>query len=404
MTCAAFADPVEAPADDIEDRLREICGHLNVLHGQLVELTAEAAESGSWQGWGVRSLAHWLCWQGGLSPQRAAETVRLAAAHSTHPQLIGALSDGAVSVDQATIAIKAPTHLDGHFAEFAQTMTVAQLRVAVRAARPAPPPPPPPPAGDGEPSESFRGWFDDDCRYRFRGELDPDHGRELDAALREARDALFHAGQADVTWADALVEMARRSMDTAPVERRDRFRVNWFVNPADPVPARWADGLAVPDWVVAMLSCDGTISPVFTDGALPVSVGRTQHTIPERTRRLVLYRDRTCRVPWCHQTRWLEVHHLVHRQHGGGHNTPDLIAICPADHRLHHQGLLGIAGNADDPNGLIFTDATGRIIDPAAHPTKPTGPPPGPSRPYLHPLGERLDTRWLIFPDPPSRC
>ena len=35
---------------DIEERLRAVCGHLNVLHPQLVELTAEALETGSWQG------------------------------------------------------------------------------------------------------------------------------------------------------------------------------------------------------------------------------------------------------------------------------------------------------------------------------------------------------------------
>ncbi len=116
------------------------------------------------------------------------------------------------------------------------------------------------------------GWFDDDGRYHLRGELDADHGRIVDAALAEARDALFQAGQTKVAWAEALVEMARRSLDgAASDERRERFRANWFINPTDPVPARWADGLAVPDWLRDLLGCDGTVAPVFTDGALPVS-------------------------------------------------------------------------------------------------------------------------------------
>jgi hypothetical protein len=58
-----------------------------------------------------------------------------------------------------------------------------------------------------------------------------------------------------------------------------------------------ADGLAVPSWLVDLLGCDGTVTPVFTDGAHPVSVGTTRRTIPDRTRRLVLFRDRKCRVP-----------------------------------------------------------------------------------------------------------
>ena len=95
---------------------------------------------------------------------------------------------------------------------------------------------------------------------------------------------------------------------------------------------------------------------MFTDGALPVSVGPNQQAVPERTRRLVLARDRECRVPWCSQTRWLQIHHLEHREHDGGDDTGNLVGICGADHRLHHLGQLGISGNADDPDGLVFTD------------------------------------------------
>jgi hypothetical protein len=39
-----------------------------------------------------------------------------------------------------------------------------------------------------------------------------------------ARDARFQAGQTRVSWADALVEMAERSLDATTPERRDRFR------------------------------------------------------------------------------------------------------------------------------------------------------------------------------------
>jgi hypothetical protein len=383
----------------IEERLRTVCGQLNVLNAQLVELAAEALTTGSWHGWGVKSLAHWLTWQAGISAGHARQVVRLAEARDTHPAVMSAFAAGALSVDQAAIATKAPAHLDEHFAEVATAATVAQLRVMVRAARPAAAAPAP---VDEEPAESLTAWFDDDGRYHLRAELDPDHGRIVDAALSEARDALFHAGQAHVGWADALVEMAHRSLDGAPLARRERFRVNWFLDPTEPIPARWTDGIAVPDWLRAMLSCDGTVSPVFTDGALPVSVGHTQYQVPDRTRRLILQRDKKCRVPWCNQTRWLQVHHIIHDQHGGPTDTCNLAALCPADHRLHHMGRLGISGNADEPDGLTFTDAHGRVIDPAAHPVRPTGPPPDPARLYEHPTGERLQRWSVMFPDPPD--
>ena len=387
------------PGVDIEERLRTVCGHLNVLNAQLVELAAEALVTGAWQGWGVRSLRHWLTWQAGISPGHAREVVGLAEARDTHPAIMSTFAAGAISMDQAATAIKAPAYLDERLAESATVATVPQLRTMVRAARATPPAPKQPEAA---PEETVTGWFDDDGYYHLRGVLDADHGRIVDSALSAARDALFRAGQSCVTWADALVEMAQRSLDgVASEERRERFRANWFIDPTDPIPAHWTDGLAVPDWLRDMLTCDGTVAPVFTDGAVPVSVGRTQHAVPERTRRLVLARDRKCRVPWCSQTRWLQIHHLQHREHGGSNDTNNLIAICGADHRLHHHGRLGISGNAEDPNGLVFTDAHGRVIDPAAHPTKPTGPPPGPAKPYEHPTGERLQRWAVMYPDPP---
>jgi len=400
VDAAATVEPVAVDAEvGIEERLRAVCGQLNVLNAQLVELAAEALETEAWAGWGVKSLSHWLTWQAGISSGRAQEVVRLAEARTTHPAVMSTFAAGALSVDQAAIATKAPAYLDEEFAELAVVATVAQLRVLVRAARPAPPTPTPP---DDQPAESLCGWFDDDGRYHLSGELDADRGRIVDAALTEARDALFQAGQTGVTWVDALVELAQRSLDGATGERRERFRVNWFIDPTDPIPARWSDGLAVPHWLRDLLTCDGTVSPVYTDNAAPISVGRTQYAVPDRTRRIVLHRDRKCRVPWCTQTRWLQVHHVIHDEHGGPTDTANLIGICPADHRLHHQGLLGITGNADHPDGLTFTDAHGRPIDPAAHPTKPTGPPPAPAQPYQHPLGERMEHWCITFPDQPA--
>jgi hypothetical protein len=262
MSGVAVAEPVTEPVASVEDRLRDVCGQLNLLHAELVALTAEALETTCWQGHGVKSLTHWLTWQAGLSPTRAAETVRLAEARTTHPQVMEAFAEGALSVDQTAIATTAPAHLDTQFADLAQVATVAQLRVAVRAARPAAPTPP----VNDKRAESFTAGFDEDGGYRLRGDLDADHGRIFDAALAQARDALFHAGQSDVSWVESLIEMAQRSLDAAPTERQDRFRINWFIDPTDPIPARWADGLAVPDWLRDLLTCDGTVSPVFTAG------------------------------------------------------------------------------------------------------------------------------------------
>ena len=157
----------------------------------------------------------------------------------------------------------------------------------------------------------------------------------------------------------------------------------------------WINGIAVPDAIARFFTCDGTISPIFTSGGRPVSVGRSQRIVPDRTRRIVLHRDKKCRNPLCSATRGLEVHHIIHWHDHGTTDTSNLIALCRRCHRDHHLGHLDITGNADLPNGITFHDAHSRIIDTATHAHKPPGPPPNPLRPYRHPLGERLQ-RWAI--------
>jgi len=50
------------------------------------------------------------------------------------------------------------------------------------------------------------------------------------------------------------------------------------------------------------------------------------------------------------------------------------VALCSAHHRLHHRGLLGISGNADDPDGLEFTDHAGRRLTGCGRPAPPPAP------------------------------
>ena len=137
------------------------------------------------------------------------------------------------------------------------------------------------------------------------------------------------------------------------------------------------------------------------DGA-PVSSTPSTRAIPRAIRRFVLHRDGGCTIPGCTQTHVLEIHHIIHWENGGPTDTWNLIALCPHHHRMHHQGQLAIAGNAD--NGTVaFTDTNGNPLKPSgAKPTRAGPPPPPPRGVYQHPLGERLDTHWLHFNPPPE--
>ena len=90
-----------------------------------------------------------------------------------------------------------------------------------------------------------------------------------------------------------------------------------------------------------LASCDAT----FVDDA---DGKRPTQSIPTAIRRQVMERDEhRCRVPGCRSTRNLDVHHLIPRGQGGGHELWNLIVLCSGHHRLHHDGILSISGRAD---------------------------------------------------------
>jgi len=83
------------------------------------------------------------------------------------------------------------------------------------------------------------------------------------------------------------------------------------------------------------------------DAAVCEHGGRNTTTIPPRVRREVLARDKhKCQAPGCSRTRFLEVHHIVSRQQGGGNNSENLTTLCASCHRLwHERGGAGICAD-----------------------------------------------------------
>lgn len=240
--------------------------------------------------------------------------------------------------------------------------------------------------------------------------------------------AAFAAGE--LSWVDSLLEMARRalSQDGGGKPAEDQHRVLWHhsIDPTGRPVLRGHQGAQVPEWMRRFLLCDATVTPVAElaprpagdpagdgvdigclaelVGGTPVSVGRAQRIAPDRLRRLVEHRDGACRVPGCDAKQWLPMHHIVWWENGGRTDSSNLVAICGAHHRMIHREELHVTGNADDPDGLTFTDNTGRTIRAAARTAPPTGPPERaaqqlglqPGR-WHHPLGERLryDDVWF---------
>jgi len=394
----------------LQTSLAGVCGHVNAQHAQLVRLVADALAGDAWHQIGLHSPTHWLAWQAGLSDTTARKIIAVARRAEAHPQVMAAFDAGELSLDQVALAVKPPGYTDTDICGLAKVLTVRQLSMVVRKYPFTPDDPTPDAPSTAEPvvSESAVSmWADGDGVGQVRATLAPDDYRVFETAMRETRDALFQAGNPQAGWPEALIEICHRSLDTvADGSRRDRYRINLYLDTDG--TATFADNWRLPDSIRDLLLCDGTITPVCVTNGIPVSVGRSQHIVPDRTRRIVEHRDLGCRVPGCSQSRWVQVHHIVHWDGDDGPtDTWNLICLCPRHHRLHHQGRLGITGDADlvpgTPGAVVFTDTRGHRLKPAADPAKPTAPPPEPSGRYTHPIGERLD-RWAIHfnePQPP---
>jgi hypothetical protein len=95
----------------------------------------------------------------------------------------------------------------------------------------------------------------------------------------------------------------------------------------------------VRDTLVAEACCDA----VRIDARPGPDEGRRTRTIPQHARRRVLARDaHRCVVPGCTNRLWLDLHHLHRFAAGGDHGPENLVTLCSAHHRLHHEGRLAL--------------------------------------------------------------
>jgi Domain of unknown function (DUF222)/HNH endonuclease len=175
--------------------------------------------------------------------------------------------------------------------------------------------------------------------------------------------------------ADALVDVARGFLQTAPEDRsgEDRTLVVVHVSAENltrtvpDVPA----GTAQPSEAVCHIegvgsvgeataqkhACDSAMLGAIVDkqGAV-LALGRTRRLVSKAQRRALLIRDRMCRYPGCHQTRDLKAHHVVPWSLGGRTDLDNLILLCQWHHTAVHESGVTIAR---DSEGWVFTKPDG---------------------------------------------
>jgi len=410
-----------------EGAVASAAGVRNAADAALVDLVVTALAEGWWEGWKIHTPAQWLMWQTGASRSTASRVVGLAKRAGDLPTVMATFRSGGLSLDQAaTVARYTPAEYEASVCELAVNATVHQIVAATRQY-----------GFDAEiaerersgPERSVTFGTDEADQWSARIRLPADEGQVVEEALKASRERLHDAqreaakaraeaegrstsgtdadlGVAKISWADALVGAAHSVLghdaSGAEVAARPGVLVHLEapVGDTDGWRAEMHMGPALPPSMRRYLTCDCDIAAVWHTDGHPVQVGRTQRIVPRRIRRLVEHRDGGCRVPGCDSHLWVEVHHIIHWEDHGDTVTWNLICLCAHHHRQHHQGLLGITGNADRPDAVVFTTATGRVLEPSGQPIPPAVMPQ--VAPYDGPTGETLHQHWVTFARRPA--
>ncbi len=433
--------PQEAAWRFAEGEAVAVMGGVNVAIARLVAAVRVLLDANGWEGVGIQSPEHWLCWKAGVSRPRAEGLVTIARRAPELPACWALFAEGHLGEDaMVRIARRVPATRDAEVAALAPTLLISQLDRLLRSLPEQPDgndrPPAPEPERVMRMRERRDGWL--------RGEfcLPPDEGAVFHLGVTAARDAEFRdrndldgaaavdpdafahpEGTRRVTWADGLVRMASEAADALdPTFQRTGHRgerhlvvLHHDVDPDGTLgPGQLDLGPVVPDPVARYLACDATVQVVAYRLGQIVGINPTERTPNRATRRALARRDQGCTYPLCTQRLWLHAHHIVHWADGGLTLPANLVLLCPAHHRALHFGNFSIEGDPE-AGTLRFLDRFGRRIEPPGldPPPKPppgagppaSGPPddrpPAPS-PYTPPLAERLPSHSFAWDRPES--
>ena len=268
---------------ELVDMITTWSGRVAAGEARLLALIAEFDEREAWSGPGLLSCAHWLTWRTGLSPGAAREKVRVARALRELPAVAEALGAGRISFSQARAVTRVATRGDQtRWIELCRHTSAGQLEKLIRgvarvrqteqdAADPERA------AWRMQASSSYDAAGNrrivvlvpaqdaalfDAAMSQVQADLDQQRARQLDdpdpapvPSHAAARAVMPLPRVPRATLGDALLEMARRTLDSASTARARASRAQLTAQ-VDPVSgwARLADGELLPPTSLSAVS------------------------------------------------------------------------------------------------------------------------------------------------------
>jgi hypothetical protein len=401
-------------------------GLMNVGSHSLQTLIAEFDERKGWSGDGtVRSCAHWLNWQCGIALGAAREKVRVARCLQQLPLIDASFASGEISYSKVRAMTRVATPENEDFllmiARYGTASHVEKVVAKYKSVQTA--------NDDAKEREQENErklvyFQDQNDMWVIHAKLPPEVGALVVKAIEavatpaqvekqqqlqepqksvsaetfsEAVDAV--EGEEPTrfqdllqhTRADALVAIAEHFLATARQNPRlqglkgsERCQIMLHVDintlrEYGQVAGHTHQHCHMDDkhWIspktAKRLSCDASLVTVLEDEQGRVlNIGRRTRTVPASITRALHIRDKTCRVPGCCESRYVDAHHIKHWADGGETSLDNLVTLCRAHHRQLHQGHFTItAEKTTTGQQLVFTTRFGRKIQSSFFPQFP---------------------------------
>jgi hypothetical protein len=317
----------------LHQRLRSIAKRRVALEAEEAGLLLEAEESRLYRRLGYTTMHDYMERELHYGPHAANERLRVAHALVELPLIAELFGEGELcfsAVRELTRVATAAT--EQAFLHKAQGKTAHQVQQMVAGLKPGDSP-------DAKPDPR-----------RIKHRLIIEVSAETFAAWRQTRAALDDEHGERLSDDNALQTLCRRATETCPTsEDVPRPAVQTAVTTCTACKQSFIEcaGQALPidPATAARLTCDAEyIGDLESDEPT-----RVKPTVPAAIRRKVFHRDHfACVVPGCRSTRFLDLHHVRHREDGGDHSMSNIVVACAGCHKRHHEGHLMIIGHAPD--------------------------------------------------------
>jgi hypothetical protein len=374
------------PLERREHELVQLAAHINAGTCRWLELVAEFDRREGWSSSGCRSCSEWVAWQCGLDSRSAREHVRVARSLGELPRIHAAFASGRLSYSKVRALTRvAEPDSEDELLNLAEHATAAQLERIVRGLRRVSNAE----AAEIQANRHLSLWWESDGSLTIHGNLPPDDGALIEAALDAMHDRLRQErGSAEppeprsVTNADALAAVAEAALapEHSPAEcssgapKTVNHELVIHVDAGTLTDdasgrCRLEHGSAIAPETARRLACDSSIVPVIEAAGSTLSVGRKTRRIPPALARALRARDGTCRFPGYENERFGDAHHIVHWARGGETSLDNLVWLCRRHHRLVHEG--GVTVERLGGGELLFKDGWGQSLRDA--PPSPPG-------------------------------